>query len=220
MHFTLVVSATKFPSSLRKTAAHCDLPSLSNPERPPNPPSYPTARPPAGIRRPNEKPLTLSSILPTEISRQDATESIKRWIAKLPDCHTIDMSQFSEKYGPAPSTPEDSPSRWTPKSRLRSWNLTPRKIVFILLVTFGIMFMNSFLSHFSNNGVRNTVLSNEGCVLTNMKPSVSPSSLPHTKYTVQCHHHPKRCFSTSRTAPSPLPRHNRYLFHLQVPQHL
>lgn len=69
------------------------------------------------------------------------------------------MFRFSEKYGSAPSTPEDSPSRRTPRSRLGSWNLTPRRVVFIILALFSLVFLSSFLSLFSNHGVCITFLS-------------------------------------------------------------
>lgn len=68
------------------------------------------------------------------------------------------MFRFSEKYGSAPSTPEDSPSRWTPRSRLRSWNLTPRRIVFIILAIFSLVFLSTFLSLSSNHGVCDSFL--------------------------------------------------------------
>ena len=174
-------SAANPPSPLRKTFAYHDLPSLSDPERRPNPCSYPTTRPSPGIRIPNETPITLLPSL-ANLPQHQAPCNIEKWITKLIEYHPIDMFKFSEKYGSAPVTPEDSPSSWTPRSRLRSWSLSPRKVIFIILAICSIMILNSFLPPFGNHGVCNAVFPAERFMLTDI--IVSSSSLPYARCAV------------------------------------
>ncbi len=152
---TLIFSVPKRSSPLRKTAAYYNPPSLSDPERPTNRCSYPNTQPLPGARRSNETLLVVSPILLKKAPRQDTTESVRAWISKLPEYHNIDMFQFSEKYASAPSTPEDSPSSWKPRSRLRSWNVTPRRVIFIVLAVLSFMLLNSYLTLLGNRGVCN-----------------------------------------------------------------
>lgn len=171
-HFRLTFSVPENSSPLRKAAAYHDLPSLSSPARPSNPRSYPTTQPLPGIRTSNETTLVLSLLVSKQVLWQDAADSIISWIPKFPASPTIDMFRSSEKHGSTPSTPEDSPYSWTPRSKVRSWNLTPRKIIFIFLALFSIVFLNSFLSHFNNHGVCNSSLYAKPSLLTNMIPSL------------------------------------------------
>ncbi len=132
--------------------------------------------------------LTLPPILPNKAPQKHAAETIKTWIFKLPEYHTTKMFRFSEKYGSAPSTPEDSPSKWTSRSKLRSWNTTPRRIVYIILALFSLVVLSTFLSLSSSHGVSIIFLSlATGCFRTHHLILIaSSSSLPYTNHTLQC----------------------------------
>ncbi|KAL8772063.1 MAG: hypothetical protein Q9209_002729 [Squamulea sp. 1 TL-2023] len=55
------------------------------------------------------------------------------------------MNYFSEKYGPASSSPGASPPRWTLAPRMSSWPVTPRRIGLFMLVVAVVYSLNGLL---------------------------------------------------------------------------
>lgn len=67
------------------------------------------------------------------------------------------MFQFSEKYAAVPATPSISPPRSLRGSKLGSWTVTPRKILFFAGALVSIVLLNNVLSTFDHRRVRTTV---------------------------------------------------------------
>lgn len=151
----IFVTVPKHASPLRKVSAVHDLPSLVNPTRVSNPPSYPWTRPPAGERIPNESSLPLISPLSPQVTYDShSVDSINSWLSNLPESSHHDMFHIPEKHGSVPSTPAGSPSSWTSTPRRRSWWLRPRKFGFMAGLCLLILSLNYLLPLHNHHRVR------------------------------------------------------------------
>ena len=128
------------------------LPGLADPKARQNPPSYTSTTPTSNLRFESSLAPTQRFLIP-ERTRTDIVDSVKEWLAGLPD-QKAEMFHLSEKYASVPATPNNSPLRSLRGSKLGSWTVTPRKVAFFAGALVSLMVLNAVLSTFNHRRVR------------------------------------------------------------------
>lgn len=107
-----------------------------------------------------EWPLPPSrSLRPPNTSNRLLAEKVELWLSNLPE-HPNNMFQSNEKYASVPLTPaRGNPHHSHGRSRFRSWNFTPRKLLIVAAFIASLVFLNSLLSPLYHPAVKLTTSS-------------------------------------------------------------
>ena len=206
--------APKYSSPLRRSTAFQDLPSLVDPGRPPNPPSYPFNRPRPEARKALESlPLLRgTSVLPASHG-QGLGNSIENWLSQVPDnmanmVHSPKLYQSPGIFHSPSSTPDSSPHTRTSLPRSNRLQMTPRKIVLITVAILGFFILSQTVCMAAPRKVSPCLPVSIHLISLEEEEAVSPTSLFDGPHSIQCQSHPQSGFPTSRSVASSLQRCN------------